>query len=86
MNAIRTKFVQLGEFHGICIPEEIREKLNLDCEVELTIEKGRLVVQAISKRREGWEEKFALMAQNGDDALIDDVQESLWDASGEWEW
>ena len=37
--------------------------------------------------RQGWEESFRLMAQAGDDVLLDDVPFALsdWDVE-EWEW
>ncbi len=35
--------------------------------------------------REGWEEQFAMMSENGDDCLVDPFQATEWEET-EWQW
>lgn len=84
---MKTSLVRIGNSRGIRIPKTILEQCRLSETVELDVEKDRLVIRPARKPRSGWEEAFRLMAQRGDDALLD--RESLtstrWDRA-EWEW
>ncbi len=85
MNTIRTRFVQIGNSRGLRIPKAVIEQLHLGDDVELAIESGRLVVQSASHHREGWDEQFRALANEGADALMDEATPTEWDKS-EWEW
>ncbi|MFQ5849320.1 MAG: AbrB/MazE/SpoVT family DNA-binding domain-containing protein [Candidatus Binatia bacterium] len=84
---MKTSLVRIGNSRGIRIPKTILEQCRLSETVELEVEKDRLVIRPARKPRSGWEDAFRLMAQQGDDALLD--RESLtstrWDRT-EWEW
>jgi virulence-associated protein VagC len=56
-------------------------------EVEISAEDGTLVIRPARRPREGWAAAFRMMAEQGDDALLDDAPPSLsrWDED-EWEW
>ena len=38
---------------------------------ELAVENNRIVIQAVRRVRQGWDEAIAAMAERGDDALLD---------------
>ncbi len=82
-----TRVISIGNSRGIRIPKLFLDQLRLDEEVELTIEQEQLVVRPIRSPRAGWDEQFKLMAERGDDRLLDAQTTSLtrWDAE-EWEW
>ena len=84
--AVKTRIIKIGNSQGIRIPKPLLEQSGLQGEVELKVEENRIVIQAVSHPRRGWEEAFATMAERGDDALLDpDVIESQWDET-EWQW
>lgn len=84
---MKTSLVRIGNSRGIRIPKTVLEQCRLSETVELEVEKDRLVIRPVRRPRSGWEDAFRLMAQQGDDALLD--RESLasarWDRT-EWEW
>lgn len=84
---MKTSLVRIGNSRGIRIPKTVLEQCRLSETVELEVEKDHLVIRPARKPRSGWEEAFRLMAEQGDDALLD--RESLastrWDRT-EWEW
>jgi len=85
--AIRTRLVKIGNSQGIRIPKTVIEQIGLGDDVELEVRDRQLVVRAASRPRAGWEEQFQLMAERGDDKLLDDDSSGLthWDES-EWTW
>ena len=85
--AITTRLISVGNSRGIRIPKLLLDQLKFGEEVELSVEQDRLIVRAIGRPRDGWEEQFELMAKRGDDHLLDAEASSLtgWDAE-QWEW
>ncbi len=62
------------------------EQSGIRDEVELVAGDGQILIRAVRRPREGWDEAFAEMARRGDDRLLDDVPStSTWDEE-EWEW
>ncbi len=84
---ITTRIVNIGNSRGIRIPKLLLDRLGPVEEVELAIEQDQLIVRPIHHVRSGWDEQFKLMAEHGDDRLLDAEAPSLsrWDAE-EWEW
>ncbi len=84
---VKTRIVKMGNSRGIRIPKLLLDQLGLNEEVELAVEGNQLVVRPAQRPRRGWDEKFKLMAERGDDYLLDAEAASLteWDAD-EWEW
>jgi antitoxin MazE len=84
---MRASIVRIGNSRGIRIPKSLLEQCRLGSSVELEVQDGQLVVRPADRPRAGWDDAFRAMAEQGDDALLD--QESLpgteWDAK-EWEW
>jgi len=86
-STIKARIVKMGNSRGVRIPKTILEQLGLGEEVELSVHDDQLVIRPGRNPRAGWEEQFSLMAQRGDDRLLDQdaVSTTEWDAE-EWEW
>lgn len=82
---IRTRIVKIGNSQGIRIPKTLLEQSGIDEEVEIEVEDDRLIVRKAKRSRVGWDEAFAVMAEQHDDMLLDDVSTTNWDRD-EWEW
>lgn len=67
---MEVSIVQIGNSKGIRFSKTIIEKYNFRDKVELVLEKGQLIVKPVSQPRQGWEEAFKKMAENGDDKLL----------------
>jgi len=87
MAPIKTHIVRIGNSKGIRIPKAILEECHLSGEVELESRGDHLVVRSAEKPRQGWSEAFLVMAQRGDDALLegDVLIETSWEKD-KWEW
>ena len=86
MNTIKTRIVRIGNSQGIRIPKILLDQTNFGNEVELELHENRIVIRSSKTSRHGWEEQFKMMAEQGDDRLLDEaVQLSSWDEE-DWEW
>ena len=84
--AIKTRIIKIGNSQGVRIPRLLLDQTNLSGNVTLEVEQNQIIIRPIRTIREGWDEQFKLMAQMGDDNLLDDETEtSSWDDE-EWEW
>lgn len=83
----RTRIVKIGNSQGIRIPKPILERLGLSGEVELEVQDDQLVIRSVQVPRHTWAAQFEQMAQQSDDALLDEKSPSLsdWDED-EWTW
>ena len=86
-NSLKTRIVRIGNSHGIRIPKIILEQAELSEEIEIEVQGDQLIVRSVRGTRQGWDKKFAQMADRGDDRLLDSEVTSLskWDKN-EWEW
>ena len=82
---IRSKLVKIGNSRGIRIPQTILEQVGLTEEIEMKVEGYQLIIQATHQPRQGWEGRFAAMAEQGDDRLLDEISTTQWDEV-EWTW
>jgi antitoxin MazE len=84
---IKSRIVKIGNSQGIRIPKLLLEQTSLGDEVELVLEEDHIIVRPILRVRQGWEEAFKAMGEQGDDALLDSeaLVSSDWDEE-EWEW
>ncbi|WKZ51328.1 MAG: AbrB/MazE/SpoVT family DNA-binding domain-containing protein [Anaerolineales bacterium] len=85
MNVVRTQIVKIGNSRGIRIPKLLIDQMGLNNEVEIAVERGRLVIRPVTRPRGDWEERFREMSACGDDALLDAPVSTKWDDE-EWEW
>jgi antitoxin MazE len=84
---MRARVVKIGNSQGIRIPKTLLEQTGIMTDVELDIEKDKIVIRPISNPRLGWENAFKAMSDNLDDTLIngDENISHPWDEE-EWRW
>jgi antitoxin MazE len=84
---MKTRIVKIGNSQGIRIPKLLLDQLGFGTEVEVVVQQNQLVIRPLQHPRSGWEDQFRLMAERGDDELLDGdiVSLSSWDDE-EWEW
>ena len=84
---MRTSIIRIGNSQGIRIPKVLLQQSHLGTEVELDVEDEKIVIRSASHPRQGWGEKFKLMAETGDDKMIDrdSSVETEWEKE-EWQW
>lgn len=84
---IKSRIVKIGNSQGIRIPKILLEQSNLGEEVELVLKEDQIIVRPVQQVRQGWEETFKAMGEQGDDELLDGEApvSSDWDEE-EWEW
>jgi len=84
---MRANIIRIGNSQGIRLPKVILEQSRLGNEVDLEVEDEKIIIRRACHPREGWEDQFRLMAENGDDKVLDTVQPvaSRWDED-EWVW
>ena len=62
---------RMGNSQGLIIPKPVLTQLDLDSEVEMSIERGAIVLRKPRKNvREGWAEASEAIAASGDDKLV----------------
>jgi antitoxin MazE len=69
--AMKSHTVRIGNCRRIRIPKDLLEQTDLCGSVEITVERGTLVIGPAKKPRDGWSEAFRQMAERGDDILLD---------------
>ena len=82
---MRIPIIPIGNSKGIRIPKSILRQLDMPDLVDLEVHEKEIVLRP-SKRtsREGWDEAFAEMAENGEDELVlEEIQDK---EDFEWEW
>ncbi|TWJ33159.1 AbrB/MazE/SpoVT family DNA-binding domain-containing protein [Geobacter argillaceus] len=84
---MRTNIIRIGNSQGIRIPKILLEQSHLGTEVELEVEDEKIIIRSASQPRREWGEKFRLMAEGGDDGVIDEDlgEQTEWDRD-EWQW
>jgi antitoxin MazE len=77
--------VQIGNSKGIRLPKTILEQCEINDKIDLEVVDKEIILKAIkNKPRDGWEEKFKQMAENGDDELV--IDETIDLDMKNWEW
>ena len=67
---MEVSIVQIGNSKGIRLSKTIIEKYNLRDKVDLTLEKGQIIIKPLSRPRKGWDAAFKKMSEQGDDRLL----------------
>lgn len=62
--------ISIGNSKGIRIPKAVLEKYQIQGTIELTLEKGYMILKPKKQPRKDWEKAFMKMHANGDDKLI----------------
>jgi antitoxin MazE len=84
---MRASIVRIGNSQGIRIPKVVLEQTHLHGEVDLEVKDNKIIISPVKKPRQDWDRQFKLMAERGDDKLLDSevVSLTLFDEE-EWEW
>jgi len=84
---MRARIVKIGNSKGIRIPKPLLEQTGIMDDVELDVEKNRIIIRPVTNPRADWDDAFKSMADKGDDTLIvgDDNISHAWDEE-EWQW
>jgi antitoxin MazE len=84
---MRASIVRIGNSQGIRIPKVVLEQTHLHGEVDLEVKNDKIIISPVKKPRQDWDRQFKLMAERGDDKLIDSEVVSLTSFDEEeWEW
>jgi antitoxin MazE len=77
--------IQIGNSRGIRLPKKILEQCDIQDKIELEVIDKEIIIKAIKNNpREGWGEKFRLMADNGEDKLL--IDDTIGLDMKNWEW
>lgn len=84
---MRARIVKIGNSRGIRIPKPLLEQTGIIEDVEIEVEKNKIVIRPILNPRSGWEDSFRYMSKNKDDLLLegDETISHSWDEK-EWQW
>ena len=84
---MRTRIVRIGNSQGVRIPKLLLERSKLSEEVELEAEGDRIIIRPVRQPRQDWAEAFRVMAERGDDKLLDAKAQTQtrW-TEDEWQW
>ncbi len=84
---MRARIVKIGNSQGIRIPKTLLEQTGIMDDVEIDVEKDKIIIRPITNPRADWDKAYETMADKGDDALIngnENISHS-WDEE-EWQW
>lgn len=82
---MRANIVRIGNSRGLRIPKALLEACGIGEAVEVSVEDGKLIVEPVRAVREGWADAALVMAQRGEDRLLDPETTTEFDET-EWEW
>ena len=83
---MKATLVRIGNSRGIRIPKPVIEQCGLENEVEIEIHEHEIIIRPSYSPRAEWDRAFKIMAERGDDKLLDpDVSISRWDGD-DWQW
>ena len=84
---MRVRVVKIGNSQGIRIPKTLLEQTGIMDDVELDIEKDKIVIRPVLNPRADWDKAFETMSDSGDDVLVNGNENIMhsWDEE-EWQW
>jgi len=84
---MRARVIKIGNSQGLRIPKPILDQTGIRDDVEIEVEKNQIIIRPFRNIRDGWDNAFKTMSQEGDDGLIidDDNISHSWDEE-EWQW
>jgi len=83
---MRARVIKIGNSQGLRIPKPILDQTGIRDEVEIEVEKNRIIIRPVKDAREGWDAAFKMMGETGDDeSIIDETISHSWDEE-EWQW
>ncbi len=85
---MKTKIIKIGNSRGIRLPKVILHQIGIKDEVDLEVDRDRIILKPIRHSRSGWREAFQKMAVKSDDHLLDGeatIFQNSWD-NDDWKW
>jgi antitoxin MazE len=82
---MKAQIVRIGNSRGIRLPKTLLQEAQLEGEVELQAEPGRILISKSAKPRAGWPEAARRMRERGEDRLLDPPTSTRFDKE-EWKW
>jgi antitoxin MazE len=82
---MKAYIVRIGNSRGIRLPKTLLQEAQLDDEVELQAEPGRILISKTAKPRAGWAEAARHMRERDEDRLLDQPRSTRFDKE-EWKW
>ena len=84
---MRARVIRIGNSQGLRIPKPILDQTGIMDDVEIEVEKNQIIIRPFRNVRDGWDNAFKTMGQEGDDGLLidDDNFSHSWDEE-EWQW
>ena len=77
--------VPIGNSKGIRIPKAILDQCDIENEVDLEVENGKIIIEPINKiPRKGWTESFTKMTETGEDQLL--LEDTIDLEMEDWQW
>ena len=77
--------VPIGNSKGIRIPKAILDQCDIENEVDLEVENGKIIIEPIKRiPRNGWAESLIKMAETGEDHLL--LEDTIDIEMENWEW
>jgi antitoxin MazE len=82
---MKAHIVRIGNSRGIRLPKTLLQESQLEDEVELQAEPGRILISKTAKPRTGWAEAAQRMRERDEDRLLDQPTSTRFDKK-EWTW
>ena len=83
---MRARIIKIGNSQGLRIPKPILEQTGIMDDVEIEVEKNKIIIRSVKNVRGGWDAAFKEMRRNGDDTpLINESISHSWDDE-KWQW
>jgi antitoxin MazE len=67
---VELSIIKIGNSKGLRLTKSILETYNIKDKVELILEKGQIILRPISPVRNGWDDAFKELYENGEDYLL----------------
>ena len=83
---MKTKIIKIGNSQGVRIPKPIIEESGLKGEIELLLRDNEIILKAVEEPRVEWDSSFKKMANENDDALLDEGDSFTEWEDTEWTW
>ncbi|MBI4686281.1 MAG: AbrB/MazE/SpoVT family DNA-binding domain-containing protein [Nitrospirae bacterium] len=82
---MRVNIISIGNSKGIRIPSAVLKQCDIDSQIELEVEKDKIVLKPVKETpRKGWDKAFKLMHKRKEDALL--LDETANAEMEDWEW
>ena len=82
---MKAHIVRIGNSKGIRLPKTLLQEAQLEDEVELQAEPGRILISKSAQPRAGWADAARRMRAQGEDILLDPPIATRFDKE-DWKW